>query len=176
MSSLRRNTILEQDEPSMMESDSAISLPAKHSEDDLPQTTNVHLDEGSEKHLASLLLLPFLFVEYRKGSDNILAGMNQARLVSTCRGSQSSALYDGIYMADTNCPEWDITDPSRALKFALFLISLKNNYVPEPLAAVEVDIKAELEKMQGEVAGSGERFKWAITHLRNDLQKNETPP
>ncbi|KAK7019796.1 hypothetical protein VNI00_017912 [Paramarasmius palmivorus] len=104
MSSLRRNAILEQDEPSMMDSDSAISLPAKHLEDDLPQTTNVHLDDGSENGFACLLLLPFLFVEYRKGSDNILAGMNQVRfyLVSAYRYPASLGIYDFPVFAVVN--------------------------------------------------------------------------
>ncbi|KAK7045522.1 hypothetical protein VNI00_007354 [Paramarasmius palmivorus] len=151
-------------------------------------------------------------MEYKKGAENILAGMNQARfyLVSACRYLASlgifdfpvfavatqgfkgrllcawsippdsenhkadggiSAMYDGVYMADTNCPEWDITDPSQAVKFAMFLISLKNNYVPELLKKfkeVEEDIKAELAKMDDKVAGAGERFKWAVTHQRKE--------
>ncbi|KAK7036396.1 hypothetical protein VNI00_011593 [Paramarasmius palmivorus] len=49
-----------------------------------------------------------------------------------------SVLYDGLY--GRYQLEWDITDPGRAAKFALFLSKIKNK-------AVKVDIKAGLEKM-----------------------------
>ncbi|KAK7045505.1 hypothetical protein VNI00_007337 [Paramarasmius palmivorus] len=78
--------------------DAAIFAPARHSDDVQPPkpAISVPLDDGSENGLASLLLLLFLFMEYKKGSGNILAGMNQVRfyLVSACRYLASLGIYE----------------------------------------------------------------------------------
>lgn len=79
-----------------------------------------------------------------------------------------------IVMVDKNCPQWDIADPSQALRFSTFLIAIRTRLLR--------DLKAEFKKIHGglveglkkatEEGGVGSkasrRFRWKLTQQREE--------
>ncbi|KAK1226900.1 hypothetical protein PQX77_010116 [Marasmius sp. AFHP31] len=68
-----------------------------------------------------------------------------------------------IMMADTNCPEWNISDPTDALKFSIFLIRLRTVYRKQLVERFEEVFDKLLGDVREAIGGNKEaqqRFRW----------------
>ncbi|KAK1217831.1 hypothetical protein PQX77_019504 [Marasmius sp. AFHP31] len=66
-------------------------------------------------------------------------------------------------MADTNCPEWNISDPTDALKFAIFLIRLRTQYrkqLVERFKEVFDEPLSDVKEATGSNKKAQQRFRW----------------
>ncbi|KAJ8089251.1 hypothetical protein PM082_014499 [Marasmius tenuissimus] len=158
------------------------------------------------------ILLPFLFMEYKKGLGDPAAGVIQAEfyLVSAIRFLATLGIFEMpafavategavgrlicgwgrsikqvdpispfigrekpletenshnvlIMMADTNCPEWNISDPTDALKFAIFLIRLRTEYrrqLVERFKEVFDQLLSDVKEATGGDKKAQQRFRW----------------
>ena len=69
-----------------------------------------------------------------------------------------------VKIADENCPHWDICNPSQALHLAIFLLNLRDHWLPrllEKIRAVTADVHARWSSDDPKVRHS---FDWQMTH------------
>ncbi|KAI4517488.1 hypothetical protein K525DRAFT_210781, partial [Schizophyllum commune Loenen D] len=69
-----------------------------------------------------------------------------------------------VRIADENCPHWDICNPSQALHLAIFLLNLRDHWLPhllEKVREVTADVRARWSSDDPKVRHS---FDWQMTH------------
>ena len=69
-----------------------------------------------------------------------------------------------VKIADENCPHWDICNPSQALHLAIFLLNLRDHWLPHLLGKVRdvtADVRARWSSDDPKVRHS---FDWQMTH------------
>ncbi|TRM67090.1 hypothetical protein BD626DRAFT_484715 [Schizophyllum amplum] len=76
-----------------------------------------------------------------------------------------------VRMLDTNCPTWDITDCSQALRFTVFLILLRTAWTRELRRRFEA-AKDGFHTAWKEDS-SGRRFRWKMAHQREEPEYQE---
>ncbi|KAL1742098.1 hypothetical protein HDZ31DRAFT_66301 [Schizophyllum fasciatum] len=82
--------------------------------------------------------------------------------------SQTQPGATDVFIADTNCPHWDLCDRSQALRLAIFLLNMRQKWCPRAAAVVE-KARAEFVKKWGSGTAADRRsFDWTMAHQKKE--------